>query len=92
MTVLYFDKGELSKCVKYFVGVLIKHGILQTKDFVFSEIESASAATTRPNGIMNIYNFQRKRRVIYSVQFRIGSHQIIGISKQLLGIPGVSRY
>jgi hypothetical protein len=64
--VLYFEKGELNKGVKYFVRVLIKHGIPQTKHFVFDEIEA--------NDITNIYNFQRKHRVIDGVQFRIGSH------------------
>jgi hypothetical protein len=58
--VLYFEKGELSKYVKYFVRVLIKHGIPQTKTLFFHEIEAAVAAKKRANSIMNIYDFQRK--------------------------------
>jgi hypothetical protein len=42
--VLYFEKGELSKCLKYFLRVLIKHGIPHTRNFAFHEIESVIAA------------------------------------------------
>jgi hypothetical protein len=58
ITLLYFEKGELNKDVKYFMRVLVKHGIRQIKTFFcFHEIKAETAARKRANGILNICNF-----------------------------------
>jgi hypothetical protein len=59
--VLYCEKAELSKGVKYFMRLFIKHGIPQTRNLaVFHEIEASIAVKNRANSITNIYDFQRK--------------------------------
>jgi hypothetical protein len=91
--VLYFEKGELSKCVKYFVRILIKHGIPQTRNFAFFTKSKRRSPRKNEQMVSRISMiFKEKHRVLYGTQFRIGSYQTMGILKQLLGIPSAARY
>jgi hypothetical protein len=59
---------------------------------LFHEIEAAIAAKNKQTVLRIFTIFKEKRRVISSIQFRIGSRETLGISKQLLGIPSGGRY
>jgi hypothetical protein len=90
--VLYFEKGKLNKCVKYFVRVLIKHGIPQRRNFAFLMKSKRRSQREDKPVVSRIFTIFEKCRVINAVQFRIRSHQTMDISKQSLGIPSAARY
>jgi hypothetical protein len=58
---LYFQKGGLSKCLKYFAHVLDRNGIPETRSFAFiHEVREVVEAIEREKNITNICEFQRK--------------------------------
>jgi hypothetical protein len=58
---LYFEKGGLSKCLKYFAHVLDRNGIPETRSIAFvHEVRDVVAAKKPAKDITNIDEFQRK--------------------------------
>jgi hypothetical protein len=60
---LYIEKGDFSNCLKYFVQVLSKYGIPETRRFLFvHEIATAILTKKQAKTITTIHEFQRKMK------------------------------
>jgi hypothetical protein len=72
---IFLEKKELSKCVKYLARVLVKHGLPRTRDFIFAhDIDMGVKAKHQSRSVTNVFEFQAANHGYLQLTAPIGAN------------------